>query len=103
MDSRLADQFGDNLRRHRRRADFSQGDLAELIDIQRSEIGKLERGERLPRLDTILKLAAGVDASPCVLLAGLHWQPGYTVEGKFYVEDGSSWAAVADAGGANGS
>lgn len=100
MDSRLGDQFGRNLRRSRRRADLSQESLAELIEVHRSEVGALERGLRLPRLDTILKLAAGVDSSPCVLLAGLHWQPGYYVEGEFYVEDGSKRAAETDRGGA---
>ncbi len=93
MDSRLADQFGRNLWRSRRRADLTQEELARLTELHRGDIGELERGRRLPRLDTILKVSAGVEASPCVLLAGLRWRPGYYVEGDFYVEDGSEWAA----------
>lgn len=89
MHSHLAEQFGHNLWRHRRRAALSQDGLAELVELHRVDIGALERGERLPRIDTILKVSAGVEASPCMLLAGLHWRPGYYVEGDFYVEDGS--------------
>jgi DNA-binding XRE family transcriptional regulator len=89
MGSRLAEQFGRNLWRHRRCAALSQVELADLAELHRVDIGALERGERLPRIDTILKVSAGVEASPCLLLAGLHWQPGYYVEGDFYVEDGS--------------
>lgn len=89
MDSRLADQFGRNLWRHRRRADLSQEELAELAELSRVDIGALERGKRLPRLDTILKVSAALEASPCVLLAGLHWQPGRYIEGEFCIEDGA--------------
>ena len=86
MDSLLADRFGRNLWRSRRRADLTQADLARLTELHRVAIGELERGRRLPRLDTILKVSAGVEASPCVLLAGLHWQPGYYVESEFWIE-----------------
>ena len=89
MHSRLAEQFGRNLWRHRHHAALSQEELADLAELNRVDIGALERGERLPRIDTILKVSAGVQASPCLLLAGLHWRPGYCVEGDFYVEDGS--------------
>lgn len=88
-DSLLAEQFGRNLWRHRRRAALSQVELADLVELHRVDIGALERGERHPRIDTILKVSAGVQASPCLLLSGLHWRPGYYVEGDFYVEDGS--------------
>jgi transcriptional regulator with XRE-family HTH domain len=88
MDS-LAERFGRNLRRARRRAGLSQGELGRLTELHRGDIGKLENGQRLPRLDTILKLSAGVGTSPCVLLAGLRWRAGYYVEGGFYLQDGA--------------
>lgn len=87
MHSRLAEQFGRNLWRHRRRAALSQVELADLAELHRMAIGALERGERLPRIDTILKVSAGVQASPCLLLAGLRWRPGHYVEGGFDIED----------------
>ncbi|HVY78865.1 MAG TPA: helix-turn-helix transcriptional regulator [Solirubrobacterales bacterium] len=95
MRGQLAEQFGANLQRSRRRAGLSQVGLGELVRVHRSEIGHLERGERLPRLDTILKLAAGLDTPVSVLLAGLHWLPGHYVEGGFSVED--TWHTMARA------
>lgn len=89
MDSPLAVRFGRNLWRQRRRADLSQQELADLTGLHRVGIGKIERGEQLPRLDTILKVSAGVQASPCELMAGLRWYPGRQIEGEFGVEDGS--------------
>jgi transcriptional regulator with XRE-family HTH domain len=82
--------FGQNVRRERRvNAELSQAALGIRVQIHAVEVGQIERGERLPRLDTILKLAAGLDVSPRVLLAGLQWRPGYYVDGDFYVEDRS--------------
>jgi transcriptional regulator with XRE-family HTH domain len=98
MDARLAHRFGGNLRRARRRAGLSQAQLARLVELNRVDVGQLERGLRLPRLDTILKLSAGVEQSSCVLLAGLRWRPGYYVEGGFCVEDASETGAAAKRG-----
>jgi transcriptional regulator with XRE-family HTH domain len=88
MGSLLAEQFGRNLWRQRRLAGLSQAELGELTQLSRVDISAIERGQRLPRLDTILKVSAGVEASPCELLAGLRWRPGHFhyVEGDFYVE-----------------
>jgi DNA-binding XRE family transcriptional regulator len=98
MDARLAHHFGGNLRRARRRADLSQMQLARLVELNRVDVGQLERGRRLPRLDTILKLSAGVEQSSRVLLAGLRWRPGYYVEGDFCVGDASEAGAAAKRG-----
>jgi transcriptional regulator with XRE-family HTH domain len=93
--SRLAEHFGRRLWRHRRLAYLSQQELGRLLGVHRTEISHLERGLRVPRLDTILKLSAGVEASPCELIAGLRWQPGsQDLVGGAYAE-GSSGAAAA--------
>ncbi len=92
MDSALAKQFGRNLRRQRRGADLSQEELAQLIGVHRLNIGRLERGARLPRLDSILKVCAGLEGSPCELLAGLRWTPGFEVEGRFVAVGGTTAA-----------
>ncbi len=66
------EQLASNLRRHRRKAGLSQERLAELCDLHRTEIGLLERGERSPRLDTLVVLARGLElSSPCELLDGI--------------------------------
>jgi transcriptional regulator with XRE-family HTH domain len=93
MGSRIADQFGRNLQCCRRHAGLSQQELADLVELHRVDVSALERGHRLPRLDTILKVSAGVKASPCELLAGFRWLPGRYVEGTFSFEElGSDWA-----------
>jgi transcriptional regulator with XRE-family HTH domain len=69
----VREQLGSNLRRRRREAGLSQERLAELCDLHRTEIGLLERGERSPRLDTLVTLARGLElSSPCDLLDGIH-------------------------------
>lgn len=94
MGSLLADWFGRNLRRQRRLAGLSQEELGELTQLSREDIGAIERGQRLPRLDTILKVSAGVEASTCELLTGLpRWQPGHRIAGEFCIEDDSSFEA----------
>jgi transcriptional regulator with XRE-family HTH domain len=68
----VREQLGSNLRRRRREAGLSQERLAELCDLHRTEIGLLERGERSPRLDTLVTLARGLELSSlCELLDGI--------------------------------
>lgn len=85
----VAERFGRNLRRARRRADLSQEELAGLADLHRTEIGHLEHGKRTPRIDTLVKLAAVVEASADQLLDGIVWVPSYPRDGEFVVS--STW------------
>lgn len=82
----MGERFGRNLWRSRRRAELSQEALGSLVGLSRDAIWRLETGQRLPRLDTIVRLAAGTNVSTCVLLDGLEWRPGHYVDGDFYVE-----------------
>jgi len=63
----FADRFGQNLRRCRRVADLSQEQLGLRVGLHRTEIGLLERGARIPRIDTLLKLTAALDVAPSYL------------------------------------
>lgn len=81
----VADRFGQNLRRARRDADLSQEEVGIRASLHRTEIGLLERGERIPRIDTAIKLAAAVKVSVCDLLEGLDWEPGTSRPGEFTV------------------
>jgi transcriptional regulator with XRE-family HTH domain len=91
--SLISEHFGRRLWRYRRQVYLSQEELGRLLDLHRTEISQLERGLRMPRLDTILKLSAGVEASPCELIAGLRWQPGsHDLVGGTYAEGGSGAA-----------
>jgi len=39
----------------------------------------LERGERMPRVDTALRLAGSLGVSLDDLIVGLEWRPGYEI------------------------
>ena len=68
----IREQFPLNLRTHREQAGLSQEKLAERCDLDRTEISLLERGKRLPRLDTLVLLARGLElSSPAELLDGI--------------------------------
>lgn len=64
----IAVQFGRNLARARKQAGHSQEALAAKASVHRTEIGPLERGERIPRIDTAIKLASalGIEAHELV-------------------------------------
>ena len=63
--------FARNLREARQRAGILQERLAFTAQLHRTEISLLERGEREPRLSTIVRLARGLDVSPASLLEGI--------------------------------
>ena len=76
-------KFGKNLAHCRRRADLSQEELAVRASLHRTAVGQLERGERVARVDTLVKLAGSLDLPPGELLDGLGWTPGGTRVGQF--------------------
>lgn len=51
--------------------------------LHRTEISGLERGLRVSRIDTLVKLAAALEVSPLDLLEGIEWTPGETIYGSF--------------------
>jgi transcriptional regulator with XRE-family HTH domain len=83
----IAARFGDNLFRARREADVSQDELSARASVHRTEISQLERGLRIPRIDTLVKLASSLEVAPEELLVGLEWQPGSTRIGGFVAPD----------------
>lgn len=54
----LAKKFGDNLRAARKKKGFSQDGLALRADIDRSYMGRIERGEVRITLEKAYKLAS---------------------------------------------
>jgi transcriptional regulator with XRE-family HTH domain len=71
MKSVQRQQFGSNLRGERKRAGLSQEDLAFKAGLHRTEVSLIERGEREPRLETILKLSRGLEVLPATLIEGI--------------------------------
>lgn len=76
-------RFGENLARHRRAGDISQDLLADLTAVHRTEISQLERGLRIPRADTLVKLCVVLEVDPKELLEGIGWKPPRIDTGRF--------------------
>lgn len=62
-------RFGDVLRRFRRDRHLSQEALAEAANLTADYIGFIERGENVPTLTVILKLARALSVDASELLA----------------------------------
>jgi transcriptional regulator with XRE-family HTH domain len=89
----VAGRAGSNLRRVRRREGLSQEQLAERASLHRTEIGRLEHGERVCRIDTLIRLAGAMAVPPGELLKGIDWVAGPRTSGAFVLGDSSRAAA----------
>jgi len=84
----VRERFAANLRRLRRRSGLSQEELGRLAGLHRTQIGLLERGARMPRIDTLVKLAVALDCDPADLIAGIEWRPAQVGDpGGYAVSD----------------
>ena len=66
---------------------MSQEELGKLASLHRTEIGLLEHGGRVPRIDTLMKLAGSLGVEPVELLEGIDWAPGNAAAGSFVVSE----------------
>jgi transcriptional regulator with XRE-family HTH domain len=71
-----AARFGANVRWLRKREGVSQMDLGGEADIHRVAVGAIERGERGPKLHTILKLAWTLEVPAALLFHGVQSDHG---------------------------
>lgn len=67
--------FGVKLLAARREAKLTQEELGYLSSVHRTEIGQLELGHHIPRLDTVIKLAGAMKIEPCDLIGDIRWTP----------------------------
>jgi transcriptional regulator with XRE-family HTH domain len=67
----VAEQVGDNLARIRKEADMSQDETSVGASGHRTEISQIERGLRIPRIDTLVKLMVVLEADAEELLSGI--------------------------------
>jgi transcriptional regulator with XRE-family HTH domain len=79
----VAKRFGANLSHLREQADVTQEELAFRASLHRTEIGLLERGGRIPRIDTLAKLAGALEVEPGEFFAGIKWESGHVRPGHF--------------------
>lgn len=91
MREAVAERLGQNLWAARRRVGFSQEELGALCSLHRTEIGLIEGGRRIPRADTLVKLASALDVSAGELLRGIEWTVAApTRPGNFAVQPSTS-------------
>jgi transcriptional regulator with XRE-family HTH domain len=81
----VAKRFGENVMLYRRRVGLSQEVLGFAASLHRTEISAIERGERVARIDTLVKLAGALSVPPGDLLKGMAWTAGGTRVGRFRV------------------
>ncbi len=65
------ERFAANLRKHRAAAKLTQEQLSAKTGLHPTEISRLERAVREPRLGTIVRLARGLGVSADRLVAGI--------------------------------
>ena len=63
-----AQAFGTAVREARTAQGLAQETLADLAGVERSHLGKIERGEHLPNLALVLKLAVALKCSAAELM-----------------------------------
>ena len=74
FDAELAQAFGAAVRALRTERGIAQESLANLAGIERSHMGKIERGEHMPTLAIIFKIASALDCSTAVLMTATEGQ-----------------------------
>jgi transcriptional regulator with XRE-family HTH domain len=67
----IAARFGENVRRARKKAGMSQAEVARIASLHRTEVGLIERGQRVVRVDTLIRIAGALEVPPRELLDGL--------------------------------
>lgn len=81
----IAERFGNNLARLRKDAGLTQEELSNRASVHRTQVGLLEAGKRLPRIDTLIKLAGALEVDSAQLLKGMVWRPPTTKTGNFEI------------------
>ena len=66
--SELTIQFGQLIRKYRKEKNMSQEQLALLCNMDRSYLGRIERGEVNPTLEKIYEIAEKLEVNPINLL-----------------------------------
>lgn len=79
------DSIGKNIRAYRQAKKLRQEDLAEKTGLSANYIGMVERGEKIPSLETFICIANALGVSADMLLADV-LDTGYTVKDSILAE-----------------
>ncbi len=64
----ITKKIGANIKKYRLAADVSQENLSLAAKLSSSYLGKLERGEKCPTIDTLYKISEALKISVCDLI-----------------------------------
>lgn len=73
------DSIGKNIRKYRLMKKLRQEDLAEKADLSTNYIGAIERGEKIPSLETLILIINALDVSADMVLVDVI-EKGYIVK-----------------------
>lgn len=79
------DSIGKNIRAYRIQKKLKQEELAELTDLSVTYIGMIERGEKLPALDTFINILNALEVPSDLILADV-LKVGYQIKGSLITE-----------------
>ena len=78
--------IGRNIKKYRIEKKLRQEDLAEKTDLSANYIGMVERGEKIPSLETFISILNALEISADIVLADVLKQ-GYVVKNSLFSED----------------
>ena len=78
--------IGRNIKKYRIEKKLRQEDLAEKTDLSANYIGMVERGEKIPPLETFISILNALEISADMVLADVLKQ-GYVVKNSLFSED----------------
>jgi transcriptional regulator with XRE-family HTH domain len=79
----VGERFGANFKRQRKLAAMSQEEVAVRASMHLTTISLIERGIRLPRADSIARLAGALEVDAGTFFKGIDWEPGDVRYGAF--------------------
>ena len=62
------ESIGKNIRKYRKERNLRQGDLAEKTELSTNYIGMVERGEKLPSVESLISIANALEISADMVL-----------------------------------
>ena len=84
-DNMNLETIGKNIRKYRKAKKLSQESLAEMTELSTNYIGLVERGKKVPALDTFLRIANALEVSADMLLEDVIYN-GYKVKDSLISE-----------------
>lgn len=77
--------IGQNIKEKRLAKSWKQSTLAEKVDLTTSYVGMIERGEKIPKLETFIHIANALDSTSDEILSGV-LNRGYEIRMSEYIK-----------------